>query len=90
MTGPGKVRPETLEQARTWTRYRNHYAEVIGLCDTCAAQAAYGHQHGWNAVDKPCLTCLPLVGSLPRSAGNGWRYAEPHAGRREVAVHMAT
>lgn len=54
---------ETMEQAPTWENTRNGYA-ALGLCDKCAAQAAWGHQQhagGWNSLHPPCVACAPIV-----------------------------
>lgn len=66
-------RPESLEQARTFTKYRNVYSSK-GLCDHCAAQAAYGHQHGFHQVHPPCEDCYDLVLTFPhRTSAQAWR-----------------
>lgn len=49
-------KPETMGQATTWTTANNRYREV-GLCLACAAQAAWGHQCGFRAINPPCEMC---------------------------------
>ena len=67
-------KPETLGQAQNWDRIKKTYL-ALGLCDRCAAQAAWGHQCGFSLVEPPCLECAPLVAALPQAAtkGSGWR-----------------
>jgi len=78
-------RAETPSMAASWTRRRNRY-RVLGLCETCAAQAAYGHQSGFGphehiraghlvleSVQSPCGKCAPVVASFPVPAAGGWR-----------------
>ena len=68
-----KVRQcETDGEARSFQRYVHRYL-TRGLCHRCAAQAAYGHQHGFNSVHAPCAGCRDLVSTLPVAKPNGWR-----------------
>lgn len=64
--------PETQRQAERWDVTRDNYA-AAGLCDRCAAQAAYGHADGFSEVHPPCPGCSELVAALPVSRVNGWR-----------------
>ena len=64
--------PETLTQAHRFTKYAARY-RAAGLCPRCAAQAAYGHQHGWVAVHAPCTVCAVAVAALPHVQPNNWR-----------------
>lgn len=64
--------PESLRSARLWDQTRDHYARH-GLCDRCAAQAAYGHADGFVEVHRPCTGCAELVADLPVEQVNGWR-----------------
>lgn len=66
--------PETIGQARVWTRKCRRY-EIAGLCSKCAAQAAYGHAQGFNEIKDPCATCQPLVDAFPGAGpkGSKWR-----------------
>lgn len=66
--------PETLGQARVWTRKQRRY-ELAGLCTTCAAQAAWGHAEGFQKIKDPCPRCLPLVAAFPAAGprGSKWR-----------------
>lgn len=76
----GRMRPETLGQAETWDKTRNHYSR-FGLCDQCAAQAAWGHEDGWTAVRVPCPSCAERIAVLPVSQLNGWRsFRRGHTG----------
>lgn len=68
----GIVPPESLSQARAHHRLTNRY-EQAGLCRTCAAQAAYGHQLGFTKVNAPCDWCLPVVQAFPKPAARKWR-----------------
>lgn len=65
---PKSTRPETLRQAQTWDTTKNKYVD-LGLCDVCAAQAAWGHQVGFTLSHPPCTTCALVVAMLPVSAG---------------------
>lgn len=83
-------KPETPSQASTWEWYTGRY-ERAGLCRTCAGQAAYGHQHGFNQVGHPCARCAEVVTGLPIPKTNGWRalQIDPWRGierRSEVGV----
>ncbi len=51
---------ETLSQARHWDKRKSRYV-AYGLCHRCAAQAAWGHQCGFNRVAAPCDGCAPIV-----------------------------
>jgi hypothetical protein len=66
--------PETLGQARTWDRKYVRY-QLAGLCDVCAAQAAYGHAEGFQKIHDPCAVCQPLVNLFPTAGpkGSKWR-----------------
>lgn len=70
--------PETIGQARVWSRKCHRY-ELAGLCDRCAATAAWGHAEGFGTLDKagrlPCVTCQPLVNAFPHKGprGSKWR-----------------
>ena len=65
--------PESRSQAETWDRTRNRYA-AVGLCDRCAAQAAWGHQLGFTEVHAPCEGCAEVVATLPVGQVNGWHW----------------
>lgn len=56
--------PETLGQARVWTRKQKRY-EIAGLCSFCASQAAWGHAEGFQKIQEPCSRCKPLVDAFP-------------------------
>jgi len=79
----------------TWDRIKARYVGD-GLCDACAAQAAYGHQLGWHyhssrewpEVDRrikpPCPACAPIVATFPVAVpGSPWRHW-PKGDRRPV------
>ncbi|MEX5268891.1 hypothetical protein [Kocuria sabuli] len=68
MSGP----PESIRAARVWDTTRDHYADA-GLCDRCAAQAAYGHAEGFGKIHPPCCDCAQIVSALPVQRSNGWR-----------------
>lgn len=56
--------PETKAQARAFERKRRRYRRV-GLCHACSAQAAWGHQCGFQKINDPCAECLPIVAAFP-------------------------
>ena len=67
-------RPETRSEYLEFERVRNGY-ERIGLCDVCAVQASYGHQHGFAVVMPPCSLCASIVRTFEFPAPNRWRKA---------------
>lgn len=66
--------PETIGQGRTWDRKKRRYI-LAGLCDPCAAQAAWGHAIGFTKINDPCSECQALVSVLPDAGpeGSKWR-----------------
>lgn len=66
--------PETIGQARVWTRKAHRY-EIAGLCTRCAAQAAWGHAQGFGEIKDPCSACQPIVDTFPGAGpkGSKWR-----------------
>lgn len=80
------LKPETPGQARAWQKNKKRYLQA-GLCHTCAAQAAWGHQVGfsfrssreWPEQDRkikpPCPECATIVANFPEAAAEGsqWR-----------------
>jgi hypothetical protein len=66
------AKPETLAQAQHWDRAKAFYVRA-GLCLTCAAQAAWGHQQGFNHAKPPCPACLPVLLTFPRNERGEWR-----------------
>lgn len=89
--------PETQRQARRWTVTRTHYL-LTGLCEACAAQAAWGHQLGFKSsarrnwperdrhIKPPCDCCLAAVNALPvEIPGSPWRKLADRAVRHAVA-----
>lgn len=74
-------RPETVSEYLQFERVRDGY-ERNGLCDVCAAQASYGHQHGFRVVLRPCTLCVPVVKTFEYDAPNGWRRASRSRLRR--------
>lgn len=75
------AQPEAPSAAREWDKTRNHYAR-LGLCNRCAAQAAYAHADGWVNVHPPCPACVPTVGTFPMDQANGWRSNGRRIGKR--------
>lgn len=69
-------RPETQGEAEAFHFTANHYRH-LGLCHTCAAQAAYGHQLGFSLIDSPCRVCATVVACMPKTEVNGWRSKSP-------------
>lgn len=80
--GPRVDRLETMREARDWDNTKSHYLQ-LGLCHTCAPQAAYGHQVGFARVLAPCTDCVVVVAEFPVAAPNGWRKM-PQKQRRAV------
>lgn len=76
-----QLRPvaETMRQAQRWDVIK-HRSVNAGLCDRCAAQAAWGHQDnagGWNDLQPPCGRCVFVVGRFPVPTTNPlWRKFE--------------
>jgi hypothetical protein len=77
--------PETQAQAITWDAVKAKYVSD-GLCHTCAAQAAWGHQLGWHyrssrpwpgggrSIKPPCEQCASTVATFPvEIPGSAWR-----------------
>lgn len=64
--------PETMRQSRTWEVIKNRYLR-LGLCHTCASQAAYGHQLGFSRIHPPCPDCAPIVATFEFPAVTPWR-----------------
>jgi hypothetical protein len=66
--------PETKAQARAFDRKRRRYRRV-GLCHACSAQAAWGHQCGFQKINAPCTECQAVVNALPTPGpkGSPWR-----------------
>ncbi|KAA0117290.1 hypothetical protein CIW51_13560 [Mycolicibacterium sp. P9-22] len=91
----GSRLPESVRQAQRWDAVKLCYVDA-GLCDRCAAQAAWGHQDnatGWDGLRSPCAVCLPVVSGLPMPTTNlDWRRFErpqDHA-RRKPGVQTAS
>lgn len=72
---------ETLRQARTFDLNKKHYVN-LGLCNPCAAQAAWGHQLGFKESRPPCQECQTLVDSFPVPKPNGWYAWSPRHGAK--------
>jgi hypothetical protein len=66
--------PETLAQAHSWQKAKRSYL-LAGLCERCAAQAAWAHQCGWlTLTELPCPACAGIVAALPVATPNAaWR-----------------
>lgn len=64
--------PERPRQVRRWQVWEGRYHAVLG-CHRCAAQAGYGHAHGFSVIHPPCDSCRAKVAALPVPAVNGWR-----------------
>jgi hypothetical protein len=89
--------PESLSQAQHCDRNKVRYL-TAGLCHTCSAQAAWGHQLGFSQIKDPCSQCREVVAALPAPATGPWRkldrrglsallIAQPAPGR---SAHPAT
>jgi hypothetical protein len=55
--------PETFAQVQQWEATKRRYLGA-GLCQKCAAQAAWAHQPGaggWTLIRPPCPACAELV-----------------------------
>lgn len=66
--------PESVSQAKVWDRKYRRY-QLAGLCSTCAANAAWGHQCGFGEISDPCPECQPTVNAFDTSGprGSKWR-----------------
>lgn len=55
-----------MAQARAFDRKKKRYRR-LGLCQPCAAQAAWGHQVGFGKgrINDPCAKCAPIVAGFP-------------------------
>lgn len=63
MTHAWRATPETLRQAQRWQAIKNRYV-IEGMCDRCAAQAAWAHQNRgdtWESIHPPCAACEAVV-----------------------------
>jgi len=69
-------RPETLRGAKTFDATASFYRRA-GLCDRCAAMAAWGHSCGFKSVASPCRRCLDVVAAFPDNAYGEWRAFSP-------------
>lgn len=69
-----QTEPEGLGQARTWDRKKQRYV-LAGLCEPCAAKAAWGHAIGFQKIEDPCVSCQPIVNAFPDEGprGSKWR-----------------
>jgi hypothetical protein len=81
---------ETVRQAQRWDLIKRRYVDA-GLCERCAAQAAWGHQDnagGWDDLKSPCDRCALLVSDLPMATTNPlWRkYSRPQDHKRNGAA----
>jgi hypothetical protein len=65
-----------MRQAQRWQAIKARYV-LEGLCDRCAAQAAWAHQdHGdtWQNIHPPCVACQPIVARFPATTPRSpWR-----------------
>ncbi|OBJ26871.1 hypothetical protein [Mycobacterium colombiense] len=85
--------PETLRQAQRWDAIKLRYTGA-GICDRCAAQAAWGHQDnagGWNNLRPPCARCKTVVKGFPIPTTNPqWRkFERPQDYKRNGTVPTA-
>jgi hypothetical protein len=74
---PKETPAETIAAARGWESTKNRYL-THGLCERCAAQAAWGHANyaGWRSLNDPCATCAPIVPGFDEPTTNlVWRKA---------------
>jgi hypothetical protein len=82
--------PETKRQAQRWDITKHRYVGA-GLCERCAAQAAWGHQDnagGWHDLRPPCAGCASVVSGLPvRTTNPLWRkFSRPQDYKRNGAA----
>lgn len=80
----GKSQPETFRQAQTWELVKNTY-RADGLCTTCAAQAAWGHQNGFTTIEPPCPACVPVIAGFPFPVGESSPWRRHQEGRKHPA-----
>jgi hypothetical protein len=71
-----RIPPETLLQVHEWERTKSRYINR-GLCDRCAAQAAWAHQNmgdNWKTIHPPCERCAQIVATFPHPTPSpDWR-----------------
>jgi hypothetical protein len=75
--------PETLRQAQRWQAIKDRYV-IEGLCDCCAAQAAWAHQNRgdtWSSIHPPCAACQAVVTGLaaPTSSPHWRKIPQPES-----------
>jgi hypothetical protein len=83
---------ETMRQAQRWGVIKFRYVDA-GLCDRCAAQAAWGHQDnagGWDDLQPPCGRCVFVVRGFPMPTTNLlWRkFDRPQDPKRTGAAPL--
>lgn len=83
---------ETMRQAQRWDAIKLRYMDA-GLCDRCAAQAAWGHQDnagGWDDLQAPCGRCAFMVRGFPVPTTNPlWRkFERPQDHKRNGAAPL--
>jgi len=85
--------PESMRQAQRWDVIKLRYKDA-GLCDRCAAQAAWGHQDnagGWNDLHPPCDRCAPSVRGFPVPTTNPlWRKFERPQDHKRIPAAPVT
>lgn len=84
--------PETVRQAQRWDAIKLCYVDA-GLCDRCAAQAAWGHQDnagGWDNLHPPCGRCKSVARGFPVPTTNPlWRkFERPQDLKRKCAAPL--
>lgn len=60
----------------------NNRCHSLGLCTSCAPQAAYGHQERFAAVKPPCSSCLPIILGFPTNEPGECRSFSRPCGRQ--------
>lgn len=70
------TKPESPRQVRDWEYAKHRYVRA-GLCERCAALAAWAHQDGaggWGKLPPPCTGCVEIVEQFPYPTANPlWR-----------------
>lgn len=91
MIPPSHALPETLRQAKRWDLVKRTYVSA-GLCEGCAARAAWGHQHhgnSWRDLQPPCVRCRGLVEEFHEATSAvAWRkMRQPQTARKTQRLH---
>lgn len=83
---PKIQRNETKSECNEWGATKSHYLKH-GLCQRGAAQAAYGHQHGFSQIEPPCEECRAVASRFPvEKLSQDWRSKPYRDGRTGFSI----